>query len=213
MPRVLLTSFEPFAGQAVNASLEIGRAVAARPPAGVVLDWLVLPVVAGLCVERAWERIEAVGPDLVLGLGQADTRAGLHVELRAVNRNDFPIPDNAGQQPRGEPVCAGGPPEYAATFPAGRVAEALADGRVLAVLSASAGEYVCNHFYYGLLHRAALSGRTHQTGFIHVPLLPSQRGEGEPSGRTLDDLAAAIRRAIAACLDPPAAERERLPWS
>ena len=46
MKRVLLTSFEPFGGHQLNSSQEVGRALAQAPPAGVCLDWLVLPVVA-----------------------------------------------------------------------------------------------------------------------------------------------------------------------
>src|SRR5205085_2715204 len=95
MNRVLLTSFEPFGPHAVNSSLEIGRVVADQPPSGVSLDWLVLQVVAGLSTERAWERVMAFEPDLILALGQGDSRAGLHVEMRAVNVADFAIPDNA----------------------------------------------------------------------------------------------------------------------
>lgn len=201
MTRVLLTSFEPFGGQALNSSLEIGRTVAERPPAGAIVGWLVLPVVAGLCVDRAWERVVAFGPELVLALGQSESRAGLHFEARAVNVADFRIPDNAGNQPCGEPVHPGGPQEYAGTFPADRVVEALAGRAVPVALSFSAGTYVCNHLYYGLLHRAAATGRPHATGFIYVPLLPSQRGPDAGPGPTLEELADAVRLIIAACLE------------
>src|SRR5947209_1433518 len=115
MKRVLLTSFERFAGQSVNSSLEVGRAVARRPPAGVGLDWVVLPVVAGGCLEHAWARVEEVRPALVLALGQADGARSLQVERLAVNVSDFAIPDNAGHQPRDEPVSAGGPAAYFTT--------------------------------------------------------------------------------------------------
>src|SRR5262249_41799637 len=94
--RVLLTSFEPFGGLDLNSSLEVGQAVSAEPPAGVGLHWHPLPVVAGRCVEAAWALVQQLRPALVLALGQAAGAAAIHVEDRAVNLDDFPIPDNAG---------------------------------------------------------------------------------------------------------------------
>jgi hypothetical protein len=56
MTRVLLTSFEPFGGQALNSSLEVGRALARQPLPGVELEWLTLPVVARVCVDRRFSQ-------------------------------------------------------------------------------------------------------------------------------------------------------------
>lgn len=182
MTRVLLTSFEPFAGHRLNSSLEVGRAVAAAPPAGITLDWLVLPVVAGRCVELAWARVEEFQPDLVLALGQADSATSIEVERLAVNVSDFWAPDNAGQQPRDEPVVVDGPAAYFVTLPARPVVTELAARQIPARLSYSAGTYVCNHLLYGLLHRAVVSGCPHRTGFLHLPLLPEQ-AEGQAGGR------------------------------
>src|SRR5256885_8834812 len=96
MTRVLLTSFEPFGRHTLNSSLEVGRAVACRPPPGVDLDWLVLPVVAGTCVEQAWARVVQFRPTLVLSLGQKDGAARLCIEAVAANLHDFRMRDNAG---------------------------------------------------------------------------------------------------------------------
>lgn len=203
MTRVLLTSFEPFDRQQVNASLEVGQAVARRPPDGVELHWLVLPVVAGVCVEQAWRRVEEVKPELVLALGQAASAWALRVETRAVNRNHFRIADNAGNQPRQQRIAAAGPAAYRATIPTRRLVRALRQQGLLVQLSGSAGTFVCNHLLYGLLHRAVLSGRPQPTGFIHLPLLPEQARRPEQMhlpGR--EQAAEAVRLAIAALLAP-----------
>jgi len=200
MTRVLLTSFEPFGTHTLNSSLEVGRAVARRPPRGVELEWVVLPVVAGACVERAWACVEQAGPDLVLALGQAAGAAVLRLEGVAANVNDFSIPDNAGNLLVGQPVVAGGPAAYRATVPLRRLAGALAGRGVPAGLSASAGRYVCNHLLYGLLHRAARRGCGHRTGFAHLPLLPGQVSRRSPSPALgLDVLAEGVRTIIEAC--------------
>ncbi len=203
--RVLLTSFEPFGGHAVNSSLEVGRVVAAGPPRRVVVDWLVLPVVAGACVERAWARVRQTGPALVLALGQAAGAAALRVEERALNLDDFPIPDNAGNHYRKQAVVPGGPAAYRATLEPGRVVRGLRGADLAAEVSGSAGSYVCNHLFYGLLHRSAVGGARHQTGFLHLPLLPKQIDPKKPQPAwPLERIVEGVRRAILACLDPAA---------
>jgi pyroglutamyl-peptidase len=200
--RVLLTSFEPFGGHAINSSLEVGRALSAAPPPGVAVDWLVLPVVAGVCVERTWARLRQTRPALVLALGQAAGAAVLRVEERAVNLDDFPMPDNAGNHYRKKVIVRNGPPAYWATLDPARVVRGLRGAELAAEVSGSAGSYVCNHLFYGLLHRAAVGGDRHQTGFLHLPLLPHQVDAKKPlPAWPLERLVEGVCRAILACLD------------
>jgi pyroglutamyl-peptidase len=202
MVRVVLTSFEPFGGHALNSSLEVGRDLARRPPPGVALDWLVLPVVAGRCVEEAWEWVCAAEPVLVLALGQSAGAAALRVEEVAVNLNDFSTPDNAGNLFRKQPIVAHGPAWYRTTTCPERVVEAVRRADLPAERSGSAGTYVCNHLFYGLLHRAARAGCRHQTGFLHLPLLPQQVRPGQKTPSCgLAQLVEGVRRAIAACVE------------
>jgi pyroglutamyl-peptidase len=201
--RVLLTSFEPFGGFQVNSSQEAGRAVAAEPPPGVELDWMVLPVVAGECIEQAWDRVRQTQPALVLALGQAGAAATLRVEERALNFDDFPMPDNAGNEIRKKVIVASGPPVYRATLHPARVVRGLRGADLPAEVSGSAGTFVCNHLFYGLLHRAAVAGSAHQTGFLHLPLLPEQVHPKKPQPAwPLDRLVEGVRRAIRTCVSP-----------
>jgi pyroglutamyl-peptidase len=174
MTRVLLTSFEPFAGFALNSSHEAARLLAGRPPPGIDLDWLTLPVVAGVCVERAWQRIEQRQPDLVLALGQATGAAAVRLEDRGVNLDDFSIPDNAGNQPRKRPIVPQGPPFLRTPAPLESLLLALSGAGLAVEHSVSAGSYVCNHLYYSLLYRAAVAAPGPRVLFVHLPLLPGQ---------------------------------------
>jgi pyroglutamyl-peptidase len=202
MRRVVLTSFEPFGSHSGNSSLEVGRLLARRPPRGVELDWVVLPVVAGRCVEQARARVADVEPHLVLCLGQAAGSAGLRVECVAVNRDDFRIEDNAGNRPRDRVIVPGGPARCRATTPGRHLVGELRRRRIPARLSGSAGTYVCNHLFYGLLHAALREGRTHRTGFLHLPLFPEQLGKNDPTpARDLELLAEGVRLALAAALE------------
>jgi pyroglutamyl-peptidase len=208
MTRVVLTSFEPFGGHAANSSLEVGRAVARRPPPGVELDWVVLPVVAGACVRQAWARIRQAEPSLVLALGQAAGATSLRIEGVAVNVNDFALPDNAGNLPRRQLIEPGGPAVYRGTVRVRALQRALRSRGIPAELSDSAGTYVCNHLFYGLLHQAREAGHPHQTGFLHLPLLPGQAG-GRGASMGLEQLAAGVRLAVAACLEAGGGESRK----
>jgi pyroglutamyl-peptidase len=210
MTRVVLTSFEPFGGHAVNSSLEVGRALARRPPPGIELDWIILPVVAGTCVERAWARIEQAEPALVLALGQAAGTAVVRIETLARNLNHFAIPDNEGNKLVNRPIVPQGPAVYATTTHSGHIVRELTRRHIPAELSGSAGAYVCNHLYYSLLHRAAETNSPHQTGFVHLPLLPGQVSKREPmQSLGLDQAVEGLRQILTACLQTIEAREQR----
>ena len=73
-----------------------------------------------------------------------------------------------------------------------------------AELSYSAGPFVCNHVFYGLMHALATQPGLQgvRGGFIHVPYVPSQ---GVPS-LALDDTVRGLRLAVACALATPLAQ-------
>jgi pyroglutamyl-peptidase len=202
MMRVLLTSFEPFGGHSLNSSLEVGRTLARQGLPGIELHWQQLPVVARSCVEEAWKHIVGGRPALVLALGQSAGARVVRLEDRAVNFDDFPIPDNAGNQPKKQHIIPGAPAAYRTTARLDRLFAALGESGIACEHSLHAGSYVCNHLYYGLLHRADTSALRHQTLFVHLPLLPVQVPAGQkwPS-QPLEALVEAVRQVIRACVE------------
>lgn len=163
---LLVTAFEPFGGEAVNASL-----LALRALPETVGPWRlvkrILPVVFGGAGKEAIRAAEELRPDAVLCLGQAAGRKAVTPELVAVNLQYARIPDNAGNAPMDEPVVRGGREAYFATLPARKLARAMTDAGFPASLSCSAGLYVCNDLMYRMLHR--LDGTGVPMDFIHVP--------------------------------------------
>jgi pyroglutamyl-peptidase len=99
-------------------------------------------------------------------------------ERLAVNLDAAHIPDNAGRQPMESPVVPGGPAAYWSTLPVTKIVEALRKRGIPAAVSMSAGTFVCNHVFYGLMHELAqgesLPRRGARGGFIHVPFMPAQ---------------------------------------
>lgn len=174
MTRVLLTGFEPFGGEAVNPSWQAVRAVAEHPPEGVELSVAQLPCVFGTALDALRAAVAATTPDVVLCVGQAGGRPDITVERIAVNLDDARIPDNAGARPLDEPVVPGGPAAYFATLPVKACVAAVREAGLPASLSHTAGTFVCNHVFYGLLHLAATEHPGLRGGFVHVPYAPEQ---------------------------------------
>jgi len=198
---VLVTGFEPFGGEDVNPSWEIcGRLPAAIGRARV--RTLRVPTRFRRAIEVVTGAIVEHEPRLVILLGQAGGRACLSVERVAINVDDARIPDNAGARPVDEPVAPSGPAAYFATVPVKAMAAAIREAGVPAEVSNSAGTFVCNHLFYGVLHFMASTGRPARAGFIHVPWLDSQAvaRPGEPA-MALATMARGVEAAIAAALE------------
>lgn len=201
--RVLLTGFEPFDGEPINPSWLAARALDGERVVDARIVARELPCVFGAAIETLERAIAELHPVLVVCTGQAAGRAGLSLERVAINVDDARIPDNAGRQPIDEPIVEGGPAAYFSTLPIKAIARTLHDAGVRAEISQTAGTFVCNHVFYGLLH--AVRARGVRAGFVHVPLLPEQaarmaRGELRPPAMTLEDMTRGLRLVVATSL-------------
>lgn len=191
---LLVTGFEPFDGEPVNPSAEVARALAGRRVAGAPVVAAVLPCAFGRAVDELRAAIAAQRPQLVLALGQAGGREGFGIERVAINVDDARIADNAGAQPIDTPVVAGAPAAYFSTLPIKAMAAALRRAGWPAAVSQSAGTFVCNHVFYGLMH--TLRRRRVRGGFMHLPLLPEQASRRGGPSLALDDQIAGVALAL-----------------
>lgn len=173
LPTLLLTGFEAFDGEAVNPSWAVAQALHGRVIAGAQLVAVQLPCVFATAPAALQAALAAHRPRWVLALGLAGSRSAISVERVAVNLVDARIPDNAGAQPVDLAVNAAGPAAYFTGLPAKAIVARLQQTGLAAELSHSAGSFVCNQVFYGLMH--ALVGRPGVVGgFIHLPPLPEQ---------------------------------------
>ncbi len=195
---VLVTGFEPFGGERINPSAEIARHLHGTRISGCAIAGVVLPCVFGAANTELKKWIRAANPRLVVCVGQAGGRAAITPERVAINVDDARIADNAGQQPVDVPVVRGGPAAYWSTLPIKAVVAGLRAEGIPAEVSQTAGTFVCNHVFYGLMH--ALRRRPGvRGGFVHVPWLPEQAPKGRPS-LPLATMTAAVARIIAIAL-------------
>jgi pyroglutamyl-peptidase len=202
-PCVLLTGFEAF-GASRAESPQLNPSWLAIAPlhgdliAGHQLVSARLPCAFGASLQQLGELLELHHPALVIAVGQAGGRHSLSLERVAINVDDASQPDNAGFQPIDQPVLPEGPAAYFSSLPIKAMLRDLRQAGFKAEVSQSAGTYVCNHVFYGLMHalatQPALAGS--RGGFVHVPYLPEQ---GEPS-LALADTTAALRMLVASAL-------------
>ena len=180
LPKVLLTGFDAFDGAAANPSWVAARPLHGRQIAGHRVIVAQLPTVFGRSLLQLAALLKQHRPALVICLGLAGGRGALSLERIAVNVDDARIADNAGAQPIDRAVVAGGPAAYFTRLPIKAMHRALLKAGIPAEVSQTAGTFVCNHVFYGLMHELATRRALKDTrgGFVHVPLLPDL---GSPS--------------------------------
>lgn len=198
--RVLVTGFEPFGGETINPSWLVAQALNGERIGGAQVVGRRLPCVFGAALQALDGALDEFRPALVIALGQAAGRCDLSFERVAINLDDAPCTDNAGAQPIDRRVIEGGPAAYFTSLPVKAIVGALRERGIPASLSMSAGGFVCNHLFFGLMHRLAARPGV-RGGFVHLPLLPEQavRHPGQPS-LPLVTLIQGVRLAIEAAL-------------
>ena len=196
--KVLLTGFDAFGSHTHNPSGLIAQALHGRQVAGHQVVAAQLPTVFGASLAQLEALMNTHRPTLVICLGLAARHATLRLERIAVNWVEAHIPDNAGQMPVGQPVIAQAPHAYFTRLPLDAMQQALQTAHVPVEQSPSAGSFVCNHLFFGLLHRLATTAGLQQVrgGFIHVPQLPEQGTPHMALNRMVQGLRLAIRAAL-----------------
>ncbi len=203
---ILLTGFEPFGGESTNPSWTAARAAAEILEAeGLRVAAVELPCVFGEAIAVLHKALAEHRPQLVVCAGQAGGRERVSLERIAINCDDARIPDNAGNTPVDEPVVPGAPAGYFSTLPVKAALAALRGAGIPAEVSQTAGTYVCNHVFYGLMHALRDTPGT-RGGFVHVPYGPGQVAPGSgqaslPLEQMTEALAVVVRTALATTAD------------
>ncbi|MDI1239762.1 MAG: pyroglutamyl-peptidase I [Polaromonas sp.] len=198
LPRILLSGFDAFGGDTLNPSWLAVQALHGRRIGGHQVVAAQLPTVFEASLAELGRLLRTHKPALVICVGQAGGRAALSLERVAINVNDARIADNAAARPVDTPVVSGGPAAYFSTLPIKAMLQALQKEGIAAEVSQTAGTFVCNHVFYGLMHMLATQRGFKRTrgGFVHVPFLP---GQGQPH-MALDDVVRGLRVAAGAAI-------------
>jgi pyroglutamyl-peptidase len=170
---ILLTGFDPFDGDPVNPSGEVAKQLEGRVIGGCVVRSVILPVQHEAARAVVAPLLAAPGLAAVVHVGLAGGRARISLERVAVNVMDYSRPDAHGQVLRDVACVEGGPPGYFSTLPLRDMLAALTEEGIPAMISNTAGTYLCNDIAYTTLHALDERALAIPAGFIHVPFLPS----------------------------------------
>ncbi|MDM7853580.1 pyroglutamyl-peptidase I [Cellulomonas alba] len=196
--KILVTGFDPFAGEPLNPSWEVARRLPGTI-AGADVVAIQLPTSFRRSASALRSAVVAHEPDAVVSLGQAGGRSAVTPERVAINVDDGRIPDNDGVLPIDEPIAPDGPSAYFSTLPVKAMVAAMTEAGVPAGVSNSAGTFVCNHVFYAARHLVEREFPGTTAGFVHLPYLPSQAlgRPGTPS-LSLDAMVTGLEAGLAA---------------
>lgn len=194
--KLLFTGFEPFGGETINPSWEAVRQLNGEVIDDVTIVAEVVPTVYGKAIATLENLIVTHNPDIVICVGQAEGRLHMTPERVAINLDDARIPDNGGNQPIDQPIIEDGPVAYWTGLPIKRMVEAMKKSGVPASVSHTAGTFVCNHIFYGLMDYINRTSSSIRGGFIHIPLIPEQTVDKEAPSLSLDTIIKGLRIAV-----------------
>ena len=199
---ILVTGFEPFGGEAVNASWEAARKLDGWQLGEFAAVARLLPCAYDASVKELVGAIETLRPEAILMTGQAAQRAVVCVERFARNLDDAAAPDNLGDLRKAVAIAEGAPERLEAAAPVKAIAGAIREAGIPARVSRSAGGFVCNHLYFGALQYLRDTGRATPAVFVHLPATPGQTPPASSARRLVSaDAAKALRAAAAAMVD------------
>ena len=172
---ILVTGFEPFGGETVNASWEAARKLEGWRRGEFTAVARLLPCAYDASVRELVQAIETLRPEAVLMTGQAAGRGVVCVERFARNLDDAAAPDNLGVLRKAVAISEGAPERLEAAAPVKAIAAAIRDAGIPARESRSAGGFVCNHLYFVALRYLRDTGRATRAVLVHLPATPRQK--------------------------------------
>ena len=199
---ILVTGFEPFGGETINASWEAAQKLDGWRHGDTVGVARLLPCAYDASVKKLINAIETLRPDAVLMAGQAARRAVVCVERFAHNLDDATAPDNDGALRRALRISRAAPEWLETRVSVRSIASAIKSAGIPARMSRDAGGFVCNHLYFGALQYLSEKRSAIPAVFVHLPVTPEQSPRGANAKRlTPTEASDALRAAAAAILD------------
>lgn len=187
--KVLLTGFDPFGDDKINPALEAVKQLEGKIlSGGLEIITQEVPTVFHESIDAVKKAIDTHKPDVVICVGQAGGRTQITMERVAINVDDARIPDNRQKQPIDEQIVEDGPVAYWSTLPIKRIVRDMREAAIPAAVSNTAGTFVCNHLFYGLMNYLATEAPKIRGGFIHIPFIPAQTADKDAPSLSLETI-------------------------
>ncbi|MEB6550452.1 pyroglutamyl-peptidase I [Heyndrickxia sporothermodurans] len=194
--KVLITGFDPFGQDQINPALEAIKRFKDRIIENVEVVTLEVPTVFHESIKVVIKAIELHQPDVVICVGQAGGRTQITPERVAINIDDARIPDNRQKQPIDEAIVENGPVGYWSSLPIKRIVHNMKKSGIPSAISNSAGTFVCNHLFYGVMNYIEKNTPHIRGGFIHIPFIPEQTINNNAPSLSLDVIVRGLEIAI-----------------
>ena len=167
--RVLVTGFGPFPGIAENPSAGLAERLVDRASTAFDAEFhaRILPTEWGIknLIESLYATLQ---PHVMIHFGLSARAKTFRIERSAHNRTATRI-DAAGVLPASALIRPAGPDRYDTALPVRRLAAHLRACGIPAIVSPSAGSYLCNFLYYQSLHWSRQQTNPCRVIFVHVP--------------------------------------------
>jgi len=174
--KLLLTGFEAYASTSINPAEQVAKALDNKVIANMKIISTVVPNTFYKSIEHVKNIMASQQFDYVLMMGEYQGRSMITFERFAHNLMDssrYQLKDNDGVSYDQKEVISGGPIAYQSHLPLKAMVESVRKAGVPANISDTAGTFVCNHLYYGILHETAVNKLPIKVGWAHLPMLPS----------------------------------------
>ncbi|MCY9376934.1 pyroglutamyl-peptidase I [Bacillus sp. T17B1] len=191
--KVLITGFDPFDKETVNPSWEAAKQLNGLETDEAIIKAEQIPTVFRTALDTLRQAIQKHQPDIVICVGQAGGRMQITPERVAINLSDARIPDNEGHQPIDEEISPRGPAAYWTGLPVKRMTAKMKENGIPAAVSYTAGTFVCNYLFYGLMDHISRTAPHIRGGFIHIPFIPEQTIDKTAPSLSLDTIVRALR--------------------
>ncbi|MED3387084.1 pyroglutamyl-peptidase I [Bacillus subtilis] len=191
--KVLITAFDPFDKETVNPSWEAAKRLNGFETEEAIITPEQIPTVFRSALDTLRQAIQKHQPDIVICVGQAGGRMQITPERVAINLADARIPDNEGHQPIDEEISPDGPAAYWTGLPVKRMTAKMKEHGIPAAVSYTAGTFVCNYLFYGLMDHISRTSPHIRGGFIHIPYIPEQTIDKTAPSLSLDMIVRALR--------------------
>ncbi|MGK9164382.1 pyroglutamyl-peptidase I [Bacillus subtilis] len=191
--KVLITGFDPFDKETVNPSWEAAKRLNGFETDEAIITAEHIPTVFRSALDTLRQAIQTHQPDIVICVGQAGGRMQITPERVAINLADARIPDNEGHQPIDEEISPDGPAAYWTGLPVKRMTAKMKEHGIPAAVSYTAGTFVCNYLFYGLMDHISRTSPHIRGGFIHIPYIPQQTIDKTAPSLSLDTIVRALR--------------------
>lgn len=171
---IIITGFEPFLDNEINPTLEVLELLPKSIKGNDIIT-LKLPVLYDDTFKVLKPYIDKYEPGIIINLGLASGRKNICLERVALNVSDSAYGDNSGVIKIDEKIIENGKNAYFSNLPLRKIFNTINKKGIPAEISNTAGLYVCNNLMYHVLHYLEINNLDTKAGFIHVPLMDTQK--------------------------------------